>query len=422
MVTATNTNVAYTNDTNDTIGTLPRRNRVVEAPQITCFQWANNTLMARREGETRFVNHLGWFIEKGKSESIDAVCASIAIPSITIRFRRVAGDTKPSETECWDFGQDVWVYPLTTGVRKTTVSAARHKRELGMTIAAGIGTSWPKGDGEKSKTAVPVLVKPLVDVGCMEPLELPTRSNMGDILLAVLADHTSRVCDAVEALPKVAASGMQILPWDLALPLGEGPEVTWGKDLGVSTLTVFASKHPENITEEYMKSIAAPKTVRMAALSLWPGIQEWARAFAANDEQADEWSPDGGLSGPAIATPVNGTRAVSPAPASRQLASPPQTRSQGTPVTASASAAPVPTAATTAPTPQTETDIATTIPPQGYGDVNDVKLMEAITCRLASDVDAVARMPKAAADLAREEMEALLPWLVRRYKKSAAQA
>jgi len=416
MVTA-NADTSYTNTTT---GALPRRNRVVETPQITCFQWSNGHNTAKRPGETRFVNHIGWFVEKGKSPSIDAVCASISMPTITIRFRRNVDDTKSNEVECWDFSEDVMVYPLTTGVRKKTVKEARAGRDLGITISAGIGTTWPKDD--KSKTAVPVLVKPLVDAGCLEPLELPTRSNMGDVLLSALADHTSRVCDAVEALPQVAAKGMQILPWDLALPLGTGPEATWGKDLDSSTLTTFMSKHPQVIDEEYMKSIAAPRAVRESAIALWPGIQEWAREYAARSGQVPNWSAiEEGSAGPVIAGPSTKGAGVSAGAEARQIAAPAPLQSApaassvpSTPRAASASAGQA--------TKAVANGAESTLPTQGYGHLSDAKMLDAIKRGLATDTDAAGRMPKPADDLTREEMEKLLPYLVRRHNERAGQA
>ncbi|WP_322489386.1 hypothetical protein [Chloroflexus sp.] len=255
------------------------RNKPAPTPvSAVALQWANGKSYARPfekgAGVGRFAPHVGFYIEIGKDGEIDEALGRAGIKQIEIRHQREGGSEIARH---WDLGASVKFYPITSGPVATTVASSLAGANARKTRDAGIGVYWPS-DG-RSKTAVRGLLDVLVRVGCLRLVQLAVRSRMGDVLLAVLADH-ARVAEAADDLVDRERHPEIICLHEIALPLGEADEQTWGK-VDTAEVVPFKSLHPAKIDAEYLRGLWRPDAVNALAYREWEAIQTWAGDYQA---------------------------------------------------------------------------------------------------------------------------------------------
>lgn len=251
------------------------RNTVRTPVAVPVLQYANGKSMGREVGQGRFTAWVGFHMEVGKDEALDAAMRQADIPQCEIRHQREGGS---EIVRHWNLGETVRVFPLTSGPVSPTVAGSLG-RNAQDTADAGIGVAWP--DGERSKAAVRVYLEPLVRVGYVQPVQFAVRSRMSDVLIAVLADHT-RVCEAADQIVNRTQHPEPVSLVELALPLGAGEEQTWGKG-DTAQVIPFVSLHPEAITADYIRDngLWRPDAVLTAALRNWAETQAWAHEYQA---------------------------------------------------------------------------------------------------------------------------------------------
>lgn len=263
---------------------LPTRNQVRTIADAVSIQWANGKNEGRMTpGVGRFVSVVGWYSEVGKDAAFDAWLAGLNTPQLEIRHPRSGG---PAEIKRhWSFGEQLRFFPITSGPVAPTVAASLAQRAHAATVEAGIGIRWGRGVGERSKLAIRGYVEVAGEVW-RRPVQISVRSRMTDELLAALVDHV-RVCEAADGMVDRAKHPDVVSCYELALPLGAGPESTWGKG-ETTTVVPLASQHPAVIDLPYLRGLWRPEAMREWVLADWPGVQAWAQefAFAAEVESA----------------------------------------------------------------------------------------------------------------------------------------
>jgi hypothetical protein len=256
------------------------RNKVHASQDAATLQYANGKSVARQTiGTGRFVPYIGFHIEVGREPELDEAMREAKIPQMEIKHQRQGG---AEIVRHWRVGEQVRIYPVTSGPVSPTVAGSLAGRNARATAESGIGLRW--GAGERSKMAIRAYLDPLVRVGYMRLVQLSVRSRMTDVLLAALVDHM-RACEAGDSLIDRTRHPEVVTFHELALPLGPGEEEEWGKG-DTATVVPFASQHPPELDAEYLRSIWRPDTVQAAALRDWESIQLWAQEYATqSDEQ-----------------------------------------------------------------------------------------------------------------------------------------
>lgn len=253
------------------------RNKPAPAPvNAVALQWANGKSYARPfvkgAGVGRFAPFVGFYIEIGKDGAIDEALGRASVTQVEIRHQREGGSEIARH---WSLGPSVTFYPITSGPVAVTVAGSLAGDNARKTREAGIGVYWP-ADG-RSKTAVRGLLDVLVRVGCLRPVQFAVRSRMGDVLLAVLADHT-RVAEAADALVDRERHPDVVCLHEIALPLGEDAEQTWGRG-DTAEVVPFKSLHPAEIDADYLRGLWRPDAVNALAYREWEAIQTWAGEY-----------------------------------------------------------------------------------------------------------------------------------------------
>ncbi|WP_322488319.1 hypothetical protein [Chloroflexus sp.] len=256
------------------------RNRVQAITEAITLQYANGKSLARPVGSKRFSPYIGFHIEAGRDDELDARFRAARIEQIEIKHQRQGG---AEIVRHWALGETIRFYVVTSGPVAQTVAGSLG-RNATATAAAGIGMRW--GSNDRSRMAVRGYLDLLVRMDLLRLAQLSVRSRMTDVLLAALLDH-GRVCEAADALIDRTRHPELVTFHELALPLGPGDEEEWGKG-ETTTVVPFKSLHPVQIDRDYIERIWRPDAVHQAALRDWPGIQAWAGEYAL---QADERSP-----------------------------------------------------------------------------------------------------------------------------------
>jgi len=258
------------------------RNKVHVVQDIPLVQYANGKSVARRApGVGRFAPYVGFHIEAGRDGELDAALERAGVAQIEIKHQRPGG---AEIVRHWELGETVRLCPVTSGPVAPTVAGSLAGGNARATAEAGLGLRW--GQGERSKLAVRGYLGALVEVGELRLVQLAVRSRMTDVLLAALIDH-GRVCELADSLIDRTRHPDLVTFHELALPLGAGEEQEWGAG-ETATVVPFRSCHPETIDAEALRGLWRPEALHAAALGAWPGIQQWAREYAA---QADELPP-----------------------------------------------------------------------------------------------------------------------------------
>lgn len=255
----------------------PGRNKVTMAPAAVTLQWSNGKSQYRAtRGQGRFSSLVGFHCEAGRDEALDRAMHELSVPSIEIKHQRPGGAEIVTH---WSLGERIRLYPITSGPVAPTVSQSLAGENARATAEAGIGLRW--AEGERSKLAVRGYLELL---GEEFLVQLAVRSRMTDELLKALVDH-ARVCEAADGLIDRTRHPELVTLHEVALPLGPGEEVEWGKS-DTATVVPFVSLHPETIDADYLRQpgVWRPAAVHAAALRAWEGVQAWARDYRTQGE------------------------------------------------------------------------------------------------------------------------------------------
>lgn len=256
------------------------RNKIQAVQEAATLQYANGKSVARTTvGSGRFAPHVGFHIEVGRDNEIDEALRTAKIPQIEIKHQRQGG---AEIVRHWSLGEQVRIYPVTSGPIAPTVAGSLSGRSARLTAEAGIGMRW--GQGERSKMAIRGYLDVLARVGSVRLIQLSVRSRMTDVLLGTLLDH-GRVCEAADNLVDRGRHPEVVTYHEIALVLGPGDEQEWGKS-DTATVVPFRSLHPATIDAEYLRGVWRPDTVHSAAYRDWESIQLWAQEYATQSEEA----------------------------------------------------------------------------------------------------------------------------------------
>lgn len=253
------------------------RNRVQAITEAITLQYANGKNMARPAGSKRFSPYIGFHIEVGRDDELDARLRAARIEQIEIKHQRQGG---AEIVRHWALGEMIHFHVVTSGPVAQTVAGSLG-RNAHATAAAGIGLRW--GHNDRSRMAVRGYLDLLARLNLIRLVQLSVRSRMSDALLAALLDH-GRVCEAADTLIDRTRHPDLVTFHELALPLGPGEEEEWGKG-ETTTVVPFKSLHPEPIDHDYIQRLWRPDPVHQAALRDWPGIQAWASEYAMQTDE-----------------------------------------------------------------------------------------------------------------------------------------
>lgn len=260
---------------------IPRNTPRPAVPDAVSLQWSNGKSIARPAGSSgRFAPHVGFHVEVGKDAALDATLDELAWPKIEIKHQRPGG---AEIVQHWDLSPEIELLPLTAGPVASTVGACLANGNARETAEAGIGLHW--GRGEKSKMAVRGFVRSLWEIGYRRPVQLGVKSRMTERLLAALLDHT-RVATAADTLAREATPGRVVSPAELWLPLGPGEKAEFGRG-NTATVIPLASRHPQNLMIDYLRSLWRPGDLWKAALDAWPLVQAWAKEYQVSGEAGE---------------------------------------------------------------------------------------------------------------------------------------
>jgi hypothetical protein len=255
------------------------RNRIQAVQDAATLQYANGKSMARMSiGNGRFSPLVGFHIEVGRDDELDAAMQRAQIAQIEIKHQRIGG---AEIVRHWHLGEQIQLYVVTGGPVAPTIAGSLQGRNAAQTAEAGIGMRW--GSNERSKMAVRGYLAPLTRVGYVRLVQLSTRSRMTDRLLSALVDH-GRVCEAADSLVDRTRHPEVVNFHEIALPLGPAEEQEWGKG-DTATVVPFQSIHPEQIDAEYLRRFWRPDDVHTAAQRDWAAIQAWAHEYALQAEE-----------------------------------------------------------------------------------------------------------------------------------------
>lgn len=124
------------------------RNRVQIITEAITLQYANGKSMARPIGGKRFSPYIGFHIEVGRDDELDAHLRTARIEQIEIKHQRQGG---AEVVRHWALGDTILFYPVTSGLVAQTVAGSLG-RNASATAAAGIGLRW--GSSDRSRMAV----------------------------------------------------------------------------------------------------------------------------------------------------------------------------------------------------------------------------------------------------------------------------
>jgi hypothetical protein len=280
--------------------TQPHRARIKHVPPAVTVQWDNGLAEVRRPGDKRFSKgHVGFYLEVGRDPGLDAVLKAAGWPQITIRHPRQG--SKPVEVVHWDLGERIDFFPLTLGPATDTVAGSLSPQFLPETLANGIGIAWPSGSRSRMAVRGYLRTCPPADATAKQIVypalvQITVHAKMTDVLLAALADH-QRACEATDSIVDRGQHPREVMPWEIAMPLGAGEEQSWGSS-ETTTVVPLMSLHPKDISAEYVAGIWRPNTLAQQAELDWPDISDWAATFnSVNSAQGRAPTEDDDVSG-----------------------------------------------------------------------------------------------------------------------------
>lgn len=260
------------------------RNAVVAVQDVPTLQWANGKPISRPGGSAsngRFLSFVGFHMEAGKDEELDAAMKAAKMTQVEIKHQRTGG---AEIVRHWALPATLAFFPVTSGPVAGSITSSLAGRNAAATADAGLGLRW--GKGEKSKMAVRGYLDTLVKVGYTRLVQLSVRSRMTDVLLDALLQHGA-ACEAADSLVDRTKHPEVVTYHELALVLGAGEEQEWGKG-DTSTVVPFVCLHPEQIDREYLRTIWRPDAVHAAAQQDWESIVQWAQDYAMEAEASDD--------------------------------------------------------------------------------------------------------------------------------------
>jgi hypothetical protein len=267
------------------------RNKVQPVFEAPTVQYANGKSVARQTlGSGRFVPLVGFHLEVGRDEDLDAALAAAKVAQIEIKHQRQGG---AEIVRHWFLGESLRLFPITSGPVAPTVAASLSGRMAVATAEAGIGLRW--GANERSKMAI----RGYLDIDGAKPLvQLSVRSKMTDVLLGALLDH-GRVCEAADGLIDRAKHPAVVTYHEIALALGPAEEQEWGRG-DTATVVPFKSLHPAEIAADYLRTVWRPDGVHSAAERAWEGVQLWASEYATLTDDTDRTPPPAEADAPMV--------------------------------------------------------------------------------------------------------------------------
>lgn len=255
---------------------MHRNTPTTVAPDAPIMQWANAHTKQKANGRQQPL--VGFHIEKGRDDALDAMLAELGYPQVDIVHQR---ESAPAELKThWYFGGDnapIQFYPITGGPPATTISGCRSARFAQATIDAGLGLAWPQG--QRSKFAVRGFLTLVDDSPLL--VQLSVRSTMSEYLLAALLDHV-RVATVADNLIDRERHPEIVCLHELALPLLAGEESTVGSQQ-TAQIVPLRSGHPHEIDAAYIKTIWRSKHLDDAARDAWADVLAWAQSFGVEE-------------------------------------------------------------------------------------------------------------------------------------------
>src|SRR5262245_41645523 len=120
--------------------TIPRN---TPAPVQDCpiLQYASGRTEARPAAQSRFMGHVGFHIEQGKDEALDAALGALGTPRMEIRHPRQGGQS--AIVPHWSLGETIRFHPITAGPTSTTIGGCLAGPNAQRTAEVGIGLAWP---------------------------------------------------------------------------------------------------------------------------------------------------------------------------------------------------------------------------------------------------------------------------------------
>lgn len=116
------------------------RNKVRAVAEAATIQYANGKTQARRPaGAGRFAPYVGFHIEVGRDDAIDAALYQAEIPVMEIKHQRPGG---AEIVKHWDLGETVRLYVVSSGPVAPTVAGSLAGANARETAEAGIGLRW----------------------------------------------------------------------------------------------------------------------------------------------------------------------------------------------------------------------------------------------------------------------------------------
>lgn len=245
--------------------------RDAEAEMPLVLLWGNNNTSAVVGGRT--VPFVGWYTDKGRDAQLDEILAGGGYETVKIRHARQGGASEVIEH--WNLGEEIKFYPLTSGPVALTIAGclARYNHESMM--MAGIGLQWPHGG--TSRMAIRGYLWEAAEAGYPLLMQVNTRSRMTGVLLAALLRHVN-ACERADA-----HMGCVVEPVDLAMPFSAAEPEEWGK-AATSSVVPFQAHAGAKNSKSYFQSLWRPEIIAQAAERDWAGVQEWAAAFAVEQQ------------------------------------------------------------------------------------------------------------------------------------------
>jgi hypothetical protein len=267
---------------------LPTRNTVI-AQDVPFLQWANGLMRGRSSAQSGFSGWVGWLVEHERDEELDEAARKAGCKGVEIRHQGRDGRGDALK-RYWSFGQEILLYPITTGPVAGTIVRACKPEHLGAMAEAGLGVRWPKeemdGSRGKSRFALRAIVHPLAEVGYLRPLQLVATSLMSERLLCALVAHME-ACSQADKI-----KGREVFPAELAWPLGPGDETSFGS--GQSTRVVpMVCMHPRKVEASYVEGHWRSDAVYAALEEQWPAVQAWARSYCQATADRGQGAADG---------------------------------------------------------------------------------------------------------------------------------
>jgi hypothetical protein len=223
----------------------------------------------RRDAKAGFKRFVGWTTEVGKHPEIDAVFEGAGVSTIEIKH--------PSSVEiAWLLGQSIDIFPL-CGTPPRGSMLGLNAAAVQLMGAAGLGAYWAKTEDGRPTSRIMLHCYPwiLVENGLYQRCQLSAKGLQCDKLLSALGDHARAVMAARKILGEDNLSLLH-----LRLPLGCGEEFQAGRGEKSSPMTPLISRHPRQLTAEYVHENLAPPALIEVGSEEWPSTQDWSTSIS----------------------------------------------------------------------------------------------------------------------------------------------